>query len=129
MRKALKLIQMAAPELEVEGEMHADHALSEEVRGNVFPESKLMGSANLLIMPNLDTANVSFNLLKVLADGQPIGPVLLGPTQAAHILTPSSTTRGIINMTALAVVDAQNHELGPDTRSNGPIEQVDKLHV
>jgi malate dehydrogenase (oxaloacetate-decarboxylating)(NADP+) len=129
MRKTLKLIQMTAPELEVEGEMHADHALNEEVRYKVFPDSKLVGSANLLIMPNLDTANISFNLLKVLADGQPIGPVLLGPARAAHILTPSSTTRGIINMTALAVVDAQNHELGRDVRSDGPIEQVDKLHV
>ena len=118
MRNALKLIRMIAPELEVEGEMHADHAVSPNICSNVFPHSRLTGAANLLVMPNLDAGNITYNLIKVLGDGQPIGPVLLGPTRAAHILTPSATTRGIINMTALAVVDAQNHELGTDVRSD-----------
>ena len=118
MRKALKLINMIAPELEADGEMHADHALSATIRDNVFPNSKLLGQANLLVMPSLDAGNIAYNLIKVLGDGQPIGPVLLGPTRAAHILTPSATTRGIINMTALAVVDAQNHELGRDVRAD-----------
>lgn len=112
MRRTLALVRSIAPELEVEGEMHADHAVSPLIRNNIFPNSRLLGQANLLIMPSLDAGNIAFNLVKVLGDGQPIGPVLLGPTRSAHILTPSATTRGIINMTALAVVDAQNHAQG-----------------
>lgn len=108
MREVTTLIKKRAPELEIEGEMHADSALSEAIRSKTFPHSHLSGQANLLIMPNLDTANVAFNMVKVLADGQPIGPLLLGPRKPIHILTPSVTTRGIFNMSALAVVDAQN---------------------
>lgn len=107
MRRVLAKIKCIAPELEVEGEMHADAALIETIRMRVFPGSILKGQANLLIMPNLDTANIAFNMLKATADGQPIGPVLLGPAKPIHILTPSVTTRGIFNMSALAVVDAQ----------------------
>lgn len=107
MRQALDIIKSIAPTLEVEGEMHADSALNEMIRMKAFPGSRLKGMANLLIMPNLDTANIAFNMVKVLADGQPIGPLLLGPIKPIHILTPSVTTRGIFNMTALAVVDAQ----------------------
>lgn len=107
MRQALAIIRELAPKLEAEGEMHADAALSESIRRKLFPESTLKGQANLLIMPNLDTANTTFNMLKVMADGQPIGPFLLGPAKPVHILTPSVTVRGIFNMTALAVVDAQ----------------------
>lgn len=107
MRKALEIIKSMAPDLEVEGEMHADSALNETIRMKSFPGSALKGMANLLIMPNLDTANIAFNMIKVMADGQPIGPILLGPKKPIHILTPSVTTRGIFNMTALAVVDAQ----------------------
>jgi malate dehydrogenase (oxaloacetate-decarboxylating)(NADP+) len=107
MHKALTKIRGIAPELEVEGEMHADAALSELIRMRTFPGSRLKGQANLLIMPNLDTANIAFNMIKVMADGQPIGPVLLGPAKPIHILTPSITSRGIFNMSALAVVDAQ----------------------
>ncbi len=107
MRQALELIARRAPDLEVEGEMHGDAALSEEVRGQTFPRSRLKGEANLLIMPTLDAANISFNLLKTAAaDGITIGPVLLGCTRPAHILTPSATVRRIVNMTALTVVEA-----------------------
>ena len=107
MRKAVEIIKSLAPELEVEGEMHADSALSEEIRAKTFPGSGLKGIANLLIMPNLNAANIAYNMVKILGDGQPVGPILLGPKQPIHILTPSVTTRGILNMSALAVVDAQ----------------------
>jgi malate dehydrogenase (oxaloacetate-decarboxylating)(NADP+) len=108
MREALALIRQRMPALEVEGEMHGDAALEEEVRLAAFPNSRLKGDANLLIMPTLDAANISFNLLKTAAgDGITIGPILLGASKAAHILTPTATVRRIINMTALAVVDAQ----------------------
>jgi len=107
MQQALALIKARAPELDVEGEMHGDAALSAEVRSEVFPNSRLKGDANLLIMPTLDAANISFNLLKQAAgDGLTIGPVLLGAAKAVHILTPTATVRRIVNMTALAVVDA-----------------------
>lgn len=108
MRQAMETIKAIAPDLEVEGEMHADAALSELIRTKAFPGAQLKGMANLLIMPNLDAANIAFNMVKILAEGQPIGPLLLGPAKPIHILTPSVTTRGIFNMTALAVVDAQS---------------------
>lgn len=113
MRTTLTTIKQMAPELEVEGEMHADAALCEAIRLRTFPNSMLKGEANLLIMPNLDTANVAFNMIKTIADGQPIGPVLLGPAKPIHIVTPSVTTRGLFNMSAIAVVDAQktNHSV------------------
>ena len=108
MRDALALIQQRAPELEVEGEMHGDAALSEEVRSASFATARLKGEANLLIMPTLDAANISFNLLKTAAgSGITIGPILLGAAKPVHIVTPTATVRRIINMTALAVVDAQ----------------------
>lgn len=108
MRNALALIQAQAPELEVEGEMHGDAALSEDVRQAAMLNSRLKGEANLLIMPTLDAANISFNLLKTAAGGGiTIGPILLGAAKPAHIVTPTATVRRIINMTALAVVDSQ----------------------
>ncbi|MGE5548357.1 MAG: NADP-dependent malic enzyme [Solirubrobacterales bacterium] len=107
MREALAMLHERAPYLEVEGEMHGDAALSEEIRERIFPTSRLKGTANLLIMPNLDAANISFNLLKVLGEGLSVGPILMGPAHPAHILTPSATVRNIVNMTALAAVDAQ----------------------
>jgi malate dehydrogenase (oxaloacetate-decarboxylating)(NADP+) len=108
MREALALIRERMPQLEIEGEMHGDAALSEEVRHAAFPSSRLRGEANLLIMPTLDAANIAFNLLKTAAgDGITIGPILLGVSKSAHILTPTATVRRIINMTAVAVVDAQ----------------------
>ena len=107
MQRALALLAERAPELEIEGEMHGDAALSEEIRLRVFPGSRLKGAANLLVMPTLDAANIAFNLLKTTAgDGVTIGPILLGAARAVHILTPSASVRRIVNMTALAVVDA-----------------------
>jgi malate dehydrogenase (oxaloacetate-decarboxylating)(NADP+) len=108
MRAALALIREQMPDLEVEGEMHGDAALSEEVRLKAFPNSRLRGEANLLVMPSLDAANISFNLLKTVGGaGVTIGPILLGAARPVHILTPTATVRRIINMTAVAVVDAQ----------------------
>jgi malate dehydrogenase (oxaloacetate-decarboxylating)(NADP+) len=107
MQAALALINAQEPELEVEGEMQGDAALSDEVRQVVFPNSRLKGDANLLIMPTLDAANISFNLLKVAAgSGLTLGPILLGVAKPVHILTTSATVRRIVNMSALAVVDA-----------------------
>jgi malate dehydrogenase (oxaloacetate-decarboxylating)(NADP+) len=107
MRKALELIRERAPDLEVEGEMQADLAFSTEHRSRVFPNSRLSGQANLLIMPTLDAANIALNLLKSLGDGLAIGPALLGVRKPAHIVTPSTTVRGLVNMSAVAVYDAQ----------------------
>jgi len=113
MQRALALLQERAPQLEVEGEMHGDAALSEEIRLKVFPNSRFRGQANLLIMPTLDAANIAFNLLKTSAgDGVTIGPILLGAARAAHILTPSATVRRIVNMTALTVVDVNAPRVG-----------------
>jgi malate dehydrogenase (oxaloacetate-decarboxylating)(NADP+) len=107
MQAALALLSAMDPDLEVDGEMHGDAALSEEVRREVLPNSRLKGDANLLIMPTIDAANISFNLLKVAAGGGvTLGPMLLGVSKPAHILTPSATVRRIVNMTALTVVDA-----------------------
>jgi malate dehydrogenase (oxaloacetate-decarboxylating)(NADP+) len=107
MRAALALIEKIAPDLEVEGEMHGDAALSAEVRRGAFPNSRLKGDANLLIMPTLDAANIAFNLLKTAAgDGITVGPILLGAAKAVHIITSTATVRRIVNMTALTVVDA-----------------------
>jgi len=107
MRHALALIQARAPELEIEGEMHGDAALSDEVRQAAFPHSRLKGEANLLLMPTVDAANIAFNLLKTAAgDGISLGPILLGAAKPVHVLTPSATVRRIVNMAALTVVDA-----------------------
>jgi malate dehydrogenase (oxaloacetate-decarboxylating)(NADP+) len=111
MQQALGMIREKMPALEVEGEMHGDAALSEEVRAKAFPNSRLKGDANLLIMPTLDAANISFNLLKVVGGaGITVGPILLGAAKPVHILTPTATVRRIINMTALCVLDAQEQE-------------------
>ena len=107
MQAALALINALEPDLEVDGEMHGDAALSLDVRKRMFPNSRLKSEANLLIMPTLDAANISFNLLKAAAgSGLTLGPILLGVAKAAHILTPSSTVRRIVNMAALTSVDA-----------------------
>jgi malate dehydrogenase (oxaloacetate-decarboxylating)(NADP+) len=107
MAAAVKILHARAPSLEVDGEMHGDAALDVDVRNNVFPRSKLKEAANLVICPSLDSANIAFNLLKNGADGLHIGPMLLGTDLPAHVLTPSVTARGILNMTALSVVEAQ----------------------
>ena len=107
MRDALSLIHAHAPDLEVDGEMHGDAALSADVRKRALADSRLQGEANLLIMPTLDAANISFNLLKVASgDNVTLGPILLGVAKPMHILTPSATVRRIVNMTALTVVDS-----------------------
>ena len=108
MREALQLIHERAPALQVEGEMHADIALDPEARAWIFPNSRLEGAANLFILPNLDAANIAYNLLKALGDGLPVGPMLIGTALPAHILTSSVTARGVVNMTAVATIDAQN---------------------
>ena len=110
MRDALQILFESEPELEVEGEMHSDAAISEQIRERIFPNSRLKGSANLLIMPDLDSANIAFNLIKSLGDGVNVGPILAGVARPAHVLTQSVTVRGIVNMSAIAVVDAQEYE-------------------
>lgn len=109
MQKALEIIWERAPELEVDGEMLADAAVNPHLRQVTFPNSRLTGEANLLIMPSIDAANIAYNLTRELADGQPVGPMLLGIRKPAHIMTSSSTVRGLLNMTAVAVVQAQLH--------------------
>ena len=106
MQRALQLVRERHPDFEVDGEMEADTALLQAVRDRVNPASTLKGEANVLILPNLDAANIAFHLVKVLADALPVGPILIGPSKPAHILTPSVTARGIVNVTALAVVEA-----------------------
>jgi malate dehydrogenase (oxaloacetate-decarboxylating)(NADP+) len=113
MRRALELIAQRAPQLEVEGEMHGDAALSEDIRRQVFPPSRLKGPANLLVMPTLDAANIAFNLLKTAAgDGLTVGPMLLGAAKPVHILTPTATVRRIVNVTALLSVEAAQLQQG-----------------
>jgi malate dehydrogenase (oxaloacetate-decarboxylating)(NADP+) len=106
MRQACAILTAQHPELEVEGEMHGDSALSPIHRERVFPHSRLKGEANVLIMPNLDAANISYQMIKILADALPVGPILIGAAKPAHILTPSVTARGVVNMTAVAAVEA-----------------------
>ncbi len=106
MRAALEILWREDPDLEVEGEMHSDSALSEALRNRIYPGSRLKGSANLLIMPSADAANIAFNMVKVLGEGLNVGPILLGSRSPAHIVTPSITVRGLLNMTALSVVEA-----------------------
>jgi malate dehydrogenase (oxaloacetate-decarboxylating)(NADP+) len=114
MRAALALVRGLAPGFEVEGEMHGDAALSGELLRQTYPLSEFSGEANLLVMPTLDAANITFNVLKAAAGGGiTVGPILLGAALPVHILTPSATVRRIVNMTALAVVDAGS----PDSRA------------
>jgi malate dehydrogenase (oxaloacetate-decarboxylating)(NADP+) len=114
MRAALELIRQAEPDLEVDGEMQADTALSQEVRNRVLPGSRLKGEANVLIMPDLPSANIAYQMTKMMADALPVGPILLGAARPVHILTPSITARGIANMTAVAVAEAQQKDEEPD---------------
>jgi malate dehydrogenase (oxaloacetate-decarboxylating)(NADP+) len=107
MRDAVQILRERAPKLEVEGEMHADIALNEAARRHIFPNSKLTGRANLLVFANLDAANAGYNLVRTVSDGVGIGPILMGLAATAHVLTPSATVRRVVNMTAIAAVDAQ----------------------
>jgi malate dehydrogenase (oxaloacetate-decarboxylating)(NADP+) len=107
MRRALALLRDQAPELEVDGEMNADAALVEAIRDRAVPDSHLSGTANLLVMPTLDAANIAFTLLKAAVDGLPVGPMLLGMSKPIHVLVPSVTARGIVNLSALAALESQ----------------------
>ena len=106
MREAVRIIAGAAPDLEVDGEMHADAAISESIREAVLPNSRLSGQANLFVMPNVDAANIAYNLLKMLGGGVTVGPILIGAARSVHVLTQSATVRGLVNMSALAVARA-----------------------
>ena len=108
MRRALTLIRERAPDLEVDGEMHGDAALSESIRQRAVPDSRLTGTANLLILPTVDAANIAFNLLKASSDGISVGPVLLGLSKPANILVPSVTARGIVNLSAVAASEVRS---------------------
>ncbi|GAA4764889.1 NADP-dependent malic enzyme [Stakelama sediminis] len=106
MRSAFKLVQDQAPALAIDGEMHADAALSQALRQRLVPDSAFSGSANLLVMPNLDAANITLTALHASHEGVTVGPMLLGLSQPIHVLTPSTTSRGIVNLTAIAAVEA-----------------------
>lgn len=108
MRQVLELVREKAPDLIIDGEMHCDIALSENLRKEVMPDSPIKGAANLLIMPNMETARISLNLLQGTATPITIGPILMGVEKPAHILTSASSVRRIINMVAVAAVKAQN---------------------
>ena len=110
MRKAVEILHQIAPDLECDGEMHADTALSVQLRQRVYPNSRLKGEANLLVFPNLDAANITLTALRTMLDALHVGPILIGTDRPAHILTPSVTSRGVVNMTALAVVEASQKE-------------------
>jgi len=107
MRRATTLMWDMKVDFEVDGEMHADSALDPAQRDRAYPHSRLKGQANVVIFPNLDAANIAYEAIKVLADALPVGPILIGAACPAHVLTPSVTARGIVNMTAVAVVEAQ----------------------
>jgi malate dehydrogenase (oxaloacetate-decarboxylating)(NADP+) len=108
MRDALEILRAHATDLEADGEMQANTALSQALRNLVLPSSRLKGEANILIMPNLDAANIAYTMTMIMADTSPVGPILVGAAKPAHILTPSVTVRGLINMTAVSVAEAQD---------------------
>jgi malate dehydrogenase (oxaloacetate-decarboxylating)(NADP+) len=113
MREVLALLKIADPKLEVDGEMHGDSALDATIRAGAVTSSSLKGDANLLVLPNIDAANISYNLLKTAAgNGIAIGPLLLGVAKPIHILTPAATVRRIVNVTTLAVVEAASNARG-----------------
>jgi len=114
LREALELIQDKMPDLECDGEMQSDTALVDSIRQRLCPDSRLKGEANLLIMPNLDAASITFNMLKTLANGVSVGPILLGMRQSTHILSRTVKTRGVVNLSALASVDAQANAPAPE---------------
>jgi malate dehydrogenase (oxaloacetate-decarboxylating)(NADP+) len=107
MRKVRELVLAKQPKIEIEGEMHADAALNEEIRNKLFPNSLLTGRANLFVCPNIDAANIAYNITRQMTEGVAIGPILMGVDKPVHVLTPAATVRRIVNMTALAAVEAQ----------------------
>ena len=121
MKDALDILREEAPDLEIEGEMTAEMALNESYRKQYFPNSRLRGPANLLVAPNLDAAHIAFGLARAVSNAVGVGPILLGAGRPAYVMTPSTTSRRIMNMTALAVVDAQVYEgrQANNTQDNG----------
>ena len=117
MKKALEILREQAPHLEIEGEMTADMALNEEYRKQMFPNSRLHGPANLLVVPNLDSAHIAFGLARAVSNAVTVGPILLGASMPVHVLTPSASERRVMNMTAIAVVDAQIHQSKRDVEA------------
>ena len=107
MREALQILRKTAPDLIVDGEMHADAALSEELRTAVIAETAIEGAANVFVMPNIDAAHISTNLLKMLGGGVSVGPILIGAALPANIVTESVSTRGLVNLTAVTAVQIQ----------------------
>jgi malate dehydrogenase (oxaloacetate-decarboxylating)(NADP+) len=107
MRRVLEIVREKDPQLEIDGEMQADTALNEEIRERIFPNSMLHGNANVFVFPNLDAANIAYNMVRQFTDGIAIGPILMGVSKPAHVLTPASTVRRVVNISALACVEAQ----------------------
>jgi malate dehydrogenase (oxaloacetate-decarboxylating)(NADP+) len=107
MRRVFDIVRERAPGLEIDGEMQADTALNEEIRARIFPNSLLRGQANVFVFPNLDAANIAYNMVRQLTDGVAIGPILMGVSKPAHVLTPASTVRRVVNISAIACVEAQ----------------------
>jgi malate dehydrogenase (oxaloacetate-decarboxylating)(NADP+) len=126
MRNATQMIKEKAPTLEVEGEMTASTALSEEIRSMIFPHSEMKGQANLFIMPNIDAANITFHMLKVLGDGIVVGPLLMGTRKPAHVLIPSVTSRGIINAAAVACASASLMEKSAAGKAKSKVTRLKK---
>ena len=107
MRQVREILKARVPKLEVDGEMMADTAWDEDLRVRIMPNTTLKGRANLYVMPNIDAANITYNMVRVMTDGVAIGPILMGIDKPAHVLTPASTPRRVVNMTAIAAVEAQ----------------------
>nr|WP_305067282.1 phosphate acyltransferase [Marinicella sp. NBU2979] len=118
MRKALQIIRQQAPELAVEGEMDAEYALMPNIRAHVFPNANFAEQANLLVMPNLDAATMALNMIRYFSQGVTVGPMLMGTQLPAHVLNPSSSVRRIVNMVAIAAVDAQTHAQAQAAEAN-----------
>ena len=117
MRKVREILVQRNPKLDMDGEMQADTAWDEALRVRMFPNTTLSGRANLFVMPNLDAANITYNMVRVMTDGVAIGPILMGINKPAHILTPAATPRRVVNMTAIAAVDAQIRQMQGERRS------------
>ncbi len=116
MARAYQLVRQRAPKLEIDGEMQADAAWDDALRRRLFPDTRLSGRANLFVLPNLDAANIAYNITRVMTDGVAIGPILMGLDQPAHVLTTSASSRRVVNMTAVAAVDAQIRSERPPRR-------------
>jgi malate dehydrogenase (oxaloacetate-decarboxylating)(NADP+) len=113
MREVWRILRQRAPRLNMDGEMQGDTAWDEALRRRMFPHTTLSGRANLFVMPNLDAANIAYNMVRVMTDGVALGPILMGLDKPAYILTTGATVRRVVNMTAIAVVDAQIRVGGP----------------